>query len=113
MTRSVDVREELTEALVALGELRDQWPVGNAEAGVRIYSDACRSCHGADGQGGVGRRLKPNEMVSTSSNAELLHFLLTGRPGTAMRGFAGRLNEQQLADAIAHMRTWQDAPPSP
>lgn len=102
--------DELNLALTTLGELRDLWPLGDAEAGAKIYSDACRGCHGAEGQGGVGRRLQPNELVRTSTNAELLNFLLTGRPGTAMRSFAGRLNEHQLADAIAHLRTWQDNP---
>ena len=99
--------EQLDEALVALDALRTEWPLGDAARGAEIYADACKGCHGSDGQGGVGRKLQPNEFVQQSSNAEMLSLLLTGRPGTAMRGFAGRLSEFQLADAIAFLRSWQ------
>lgn len=99
--------DELNQALVALNNLRQQWPIGDPERGAEVYADACSGCHGSEGQGGVGRRLKPNEFVRESTNAELLSLLLTGRPGTAMRGFDGRLSELQLADVIALLRSWQ------
>ncbi|MEW5960217.1 MAG: c-type cytochrome, partial [Chloroflexota bacterium] len=99
--------DELDQALLALNDLRTQWPIGEAVAGEEIYTDTCQGCHGSDGQGGVGRRLKPSEFVQTSTNADLLSLLLTGRSGTAMRSFAGQLNEEQLADVIAFLRTWQ------
>lgn len=99
--------EQLDEALVALDALRTEWPIGDAARGAEIYADACKGCHGSDGQGGVGRKLHPSEFVQQSSNAEMLSLLLTGRPGTAMRSFDGRLSEFQLADAIAFLRAWQ------
>jgi hypothetical protein len=55
----------------------------------------------------VGRKLKPNQFVQDSTNADLFQFLLIGRTGTAMRGWDGRLTESQLADVIAFLRTWQ------
>lgn len=99
--------DQLEQALTDLGGLRNKWPIGDAPSGAEIYADACKGCHGSDGQGGVGRKLKPNEFVQQSANAELLTLLLTGRPGTAMRSFDGRLSESQLADVIAFLRTWQ------
>ena len=72
-----------------------------------MYGDACSGCHGSDGAGGVGRKLKPNEFVQKSTNAEILALLLNGRAGTSMRSFEGKLTEAQLADAIAFIRAWQ------
>ncbi len=95
------------EALTALNELRTQWPIGDAASGEEIYKDACKGCHGSEGQGGVGLRLKPSQFIQTSTNAELLTLLFTGRTGTAMRSFSGQLSEKQLADVIAFLRTWQ------
>ena len=94
-------------ALTDLTTLSKDWPVGDPKNGETLFADACKSCHGAEGQGGVGRKLKPNQFVQTSTNADLLQFLLTGRVGTAMRGWDGRLTESQLADLIAFLRIWQ------
>jgi cbb3-type cytochrome c oxidase subunit III len=99
--------DETDQALTALNDLRTQWPIGEAASGEKIYVEVCKGCHGAEGQGGVGLRLKPSQFIQTSANAELLTLLFTGRTGTAMRGFSGQLSEKQLADVIAFLRTWQ------
>lgn len=94
-------------ALAALQALREQWPLGDPTAGAAVYSTYCAPCHGAQGEGGIGVKLQPNAFVQAQTNAQLVEFLLTGRPGTAMAGFKGRLTETQLADVIAFMRLWQ------
>lgn len=99
--------DNLNQGLTDLGSLRNEWPIGDAKNGAAIYSDSCKGCHGSDGQGGVGRKLKPNEFIQKSSNAEMLQLALAWRAGTAMRSFSGRLTEAQLADVIAFLRTWQ------
>jgi mono/diheme cytochrome c family protein len=96
------------QAMTVLSDLSVQWPIGDAELGATIFTDACKGCHGSDGQGGVGQRLKPNQFVQDSSNSEVLSLLLTGRSGTAMRSFDGKLTEEQLAHVIAFLRTWQE-----
>ena len=95
------------QALKDLTALRNEWPLGDEVKGKKVYGDACSGCHGSDGAGGVGRKLKPNEFVQKSTNAEILALLLNGRAGTSMRSFEGKLTEAQLADAIAFIRTWQ------
>lgn len=99
--------DNLNQGLTDLGNLRNEWPLGDAKNGATIYTDACKGCHGSDGQGGVGRKLKPNEFIQKSNNAEMLQLMLSGRAGTAMRSFSRRLTEAQLADVIAFLRTWQ------
>jgi len=103
-----DIEANKTSVVLAdLTSLSTDWPVGEAVNGETIYVDACKSCHGGEGQGGVGRKLKPNAFVQDNTNADLFQFLLVGRDGTAMRGWDGRLTESQLADVIAFLRTWQ------
>jgi cbb3-type cytochrome c oxidase subunit III len=94
-------------ALEDLTSLSNDWPLGDTVSGETIYVDVCKSCHGAEGQGGVGLKLKPSVFVQDSTNADMFQFMLVGRSGTAMRGFDGQLTESQLADAIAFLRTWQ------
>ena len=100
-------KNQADQALSALKTLYDEWPLGDATKGKKVYGDACSGCHGSDGQGGVGRKLRPNEFVQKGTNAEILALLLNGRQGTAMRSFDGKLTEEQLADAIAFLRGWQ------
>ena len=94
-------------ALEALTVLQEQWPLGDPVNGAAVYATSCAVCHGAEGQGGVGKQLKPSEFVQSNTNADLVAFIQKGRPGTAMAGFDTRLTEQQIADIVAHLRTWQ------
>jgi len=96
-----------TGALVTLQALHDQWPMGNATVGASVYSTYCAPCHGTQGEGGIGVALQPNEFIQTHNNAELVEFILAGRPGTAMASFKGRLAETEIADVIAFLRLWQ------
>jgi mono/diheme cytochrome c family protein len=94
-------------ALVTLQALKDQWPLGDATVGASVYSTYCTPCHGAEGLGGIGVALKPNEFVQTNTNQQLVDFVLAGRPGTAMAGFKSRLTDSEIADVIAFLRLWQ------
>lgn len=94
-------------ALKTLEYLQSQWPIGDAVKGQDIFQQKCSVCHGAEGQGGVGKVLKPNQFIQSQTNADLVAFLLVGRPGTAMAGFKGRLTESELADVVTFLRTWQ------
>lgn len=108
-TVSADIKAgNEAQALEALTALRDEWPLGDAEVGEGLYQETCSGCHGGEGQGGVGKKLKPNEFVQSNNNADLFAFVLVGREGTAMQGYDGVLTEEQLADIIAFLRTWQE-----
>jgi cytochrome c553 len=99
--------DDTSTVLDALVVLQEEWPLGDPANGTTLYAANCAACHGAEGEGGVGTQLQPNEFVQMHTNAELVAFLQVGRPGTAMAGFGTRLTEQELADIVAHLRTWQ------
>jgi mono/diheme cytochrome c family protein len=94
-------------AQAALQDLQAGWPLGDPAAGEKTFAAQCASCHGAQGEGGIGKALKPNSFVQGQTNADLVAFLQTGRAGTAMTGFKDRLSEGELADVVAFLRTWQ------
>ncbi len=101
---------DTTGALDTLITLRDQWPIGDPANGATLYAASCAVCHGAEGEGGGGGAfpiLQPNEFVEMNTTADLVIFIQEGREGTAMAGFADRLTEQEIADIVAHLRTWQ------
>jgi mono/diheme cytochrome c family protein len=58
------------------------------------------------GEGGIGKALQANEFITSQSNAQLVEFILAGRPGTAMAGFQSRLSEPEIANIIALLRLW-------
>ena len=93
-------------ALATLSALADQWPLGDSTAGGEIYNTYCTPCHGAEGEGGIGVAMNPNEYVSSSTTPELVEFIMDGREGTAMAGFDSRLTEAEIADVIAFLRLW-------
>lgn len=97
-------------AIETLTSLQEQWPIGDPMNGATLYETNCAVCHGDNGQGGgdgVFPALYPNQFVQENTNAELVKFIQEGREGTAMAGFEGRLNEDEIADIVAHLRTWQ------
>jgi mono/diheme cytochrome c family protein len=94
-------------ALATLQDLRDQWPLGDPANGASVYSANCAPCHGIQGEGGVGVALNPNTFVQSSSNAELVGLIQSGRDGTLMAAFEGRLTGKDMADVVAFLRLWQ------
>jgi mono/diheme cytochrome c family protein len=99
--------EDYAGSLATLTALQEQWPMGDPVAGGEAYSTFCLPCHGAQGEGGIGPVMQPNEYVQETLNAAIVEFILEGRTGTAMAGFDGRLNEDEVANIVAFLRTWQ------
>lgn len=83
-----------SDRAVAISELS-----GDAEAGAPLYSDNCSRCHGATARGGSGPDLVSH--LKDHDEAELIDEILEGSGG--MPSFKS-LEDQQIADIIAHIR---------
>jgi len=97
-------------ALLALwreGKTVAQTPATSEAAGADFYAAACAGCHGPAGEGGVGPGLVGNEFLASHGEGELAEFIMAGRPGTAMTGFRGRLNPEEVAAIVELLRSWQ------
>lgn len=85
---------------------------GDSTKGKVVFEKHCMSCHGPDGKGSgpMGPMLTPpaadytSESSRAKSDAELLHTIQEGRPGTAMRSFKRWLSKQEMRDVLAYVR---------
>ena len=86
---------------------------GDIEKGKTFYRQSCGHCHGLDGKGDgeMGGYLNPppanlaSEKTLSMSDAELKDVIMNGRSGTAMVGFEGAMEEEQLTDLFAYLRS--------
>ncbi|MCC7130441.1 MAG: hypothetical protein B6D39_01290 [Anaerolineae bacterium UTCFX2] len=92
-------------ALAQLEELQAA-PAANPAEGAVLFSANCAACHGAQGEGGIGKPLQNNQFIQGQSDQDLQQFILDGRAGTAMVGFQGRLDSSQISSIIALLRLW-------
>ncbi len=78
-----------TEELIARGE--------------KIYATSCVACHGAKGEGGVGKAIAGSK-IATGAIEEHLARVVNGLPGTAMQAFGGVLNDLDTAAVVTYER---------
>jgi len=94
-------------------------PVGDPAAGKVSYDTTCIACHGADlkGMTGLGKDLTTSEFVKSKSDADLVAFVLVGRPvsdpantqGVDMppKGGNPALTEEDILNIVAYVRSLQ------
>ena len=82
-----------------------------AERGAGLYSSACATCHGAQGEGVVGPALRGTQL----DDKTLQKFIARGVPGTAMPAWdkedGGPFHQQQITDLVTFIKNWESAPP--
>ena len=78
---------------------------GDAVRGAELYAAECAQCHGAEGEGGTGTALGNPAMLALSPDHFLRHAIVNGRQGTAMPAFGSRLQDQEIDDVTAFLRS--------
>lgn len=73
------------------------------ERGKGVYDRACVACHGANGEGGLGKAIAKSP-IATGVIGPHLDIVVHGKPGTAMQAFGGQLNEVDLAAVVTYQR---------
>lgn len=73
------------------------------EQGKAVYDRVCVACHGANGEGGVGKAIAKSP-IATGPLPAHLDITVHGKPGTAMQAFGGQLNEVELAAVVTYQR---------
>lgn len=99
-----DARAEQLNSLVAQGE--------------SIWALNCSSCHGANGEGGVGPALNSQQFLQSTTTEQMMGLVAVGVPGTAMSAFSqdfgGPLTDEQIKAVATFVRSWEpDAPDNP
>ena len=73
------------------------------ERGKAVYDRSCLACHGANGEGGVGKAIAKSP-IATGELATHLDVGISGVPGTAMQAFGGQMNDVDMAAVITYQR---------
>lgn len=87
--------------LGAISEARGDVRVGGA-----LYRANCATCHGRQGEGGIGNSLNSPTFLAVASDAFLRDTIVFGRPNTAMPAWR-KFNAQEVSDILAYIRQWQ------
>ncbi len=79
---------------------------GNPDFGRALYRGNCATCHGQEGEGGIGTRLNSADTLALLADAMLAQTIAEGRPGTGMPAWKD-LDTRDLSDLLAFLRSWQ------
>ncbi len=80
-------------------------PGGDAKRGQLLYVASCQKCHGDSGTRGEYLLLANPVFLKLANDAFIYHAIVSGRPGTPMEAFDGKLGMQQIADIVAYIRS--------
>lgn len=83
--------------------------VNSAPHGDELYVRHCSSCHGVDGNGGVGVPIALPSFLNSVSDEYLKKTIRLGRPGRIMPSF-DTLSDAQLSAIVKYIRNWSDKP---
>ena len=86
-----------------------------AEQGESIYSTNCASCHGIDGEGGIGPALNSEQFLTSSTDEQTTALIAVGVPGSQMAAysldFGGSLTSEQIEAIATFLRSWEETAP--
>jgi len=86
-----------------------------AEMGGELYELNCASCHGADGEGGVGPALNSQEFLTAAKDDQITAIITVGIPGSLMSAysldFGGPLTAEEIDGLTVYLRSLEDKAP--
>lgn len=80
-----------------------------APNGAKLYGRNCASCHGENGNGGIGVPLALPSFQAGISDDYLHKTIRLGRPGRVMPAFTS-LNNAEVEAIVRHLRSWNKGP---
>jgi mono/diheme cytochrome c family protein len=83
--------------------------------GSQLYQQNCSSCHGSNGEGGVGPALNSRQYLQAANDDQTRLIVSVGVPGTAMSAwsldFGGPLTSEQIKAISAFIHSWEETAP--
>ncbi len=76
-----------------------------AERGELIFQSRCRTCHGDKGLGALPTNVHLADVLPSLDDTDLTEFIQNGQLNLRMPAFGKTLNESELTDLIAYLRT--------
>src|SRR5579862_86369 len=114
VTRTVSPAE-LTAELVPVSDHNQESSLASGsgqETGATIFKNNCAKCHGIDGKGVAGLKT-PNftdpKLQASLTDDQIIDTIHHGRKGTIMPAWQGKLSEDEIKLAAAHIRSFGEA----
>lgn len=86
-----------------------------AETGEDLWGFNCASCHGLNGEGGVGPALNSKQFLQAATDPQIELLVAVGVPGSQMgaysQDFAGPLTSEQIKAVVTYVRSWEERAP--
>lgn len=93
----------------------EELKAGRTERGQAVYTEQCASCHGAEGEGGVGPALNNRQVLKDTPDEIFFSVIRSGVPNTQMPSwsvdFGGPLTDEDIHDVVTFMRAWEPTAP--
>ena len=80
--------------------------------GGQLYAIACASCHGAQGEGGVGPALNTQEFQDAYDDQTLFDTISNGHMATPMVAWGDNLSDEQIQLLVDYIRVLGGATPA-
>ena len=81
----------------------------SVDNGADIYSEHCASCHGAEGDGGVGPAVNDRGKLEALGLESFKHSVEDGIEGTTMPAWSGELSHEEIEDVVHYIYfEWAD-----
>src|SRR5262245_45491435 len=93
----------LLSAAIAAAQGHD-YTQADVDAGLRIYSNYCSGCHGAEGNSMAGANLSRGTFRHAVNDEELARIITNGVPGTPMPPSA--FKPEQVMQIVAFLRAF-------
>ncbi len=85
------------------------------EAGQELYADNCATCHGTNGEGGVGPALNSRDLLTATMDETLVGLTRFGVPSTLMPAWGqasgGPFTDEEVNQLVAFIRAWEPTAP--
>lgn len=86
-----------------------------AEQGQSTYGLNCASCHGVDGEGGIGPALNSIQFLESATDEQIDSLIAVGVPGSQMSAysldFGGPLTSEQINAITTFLRSLEETAP--
>ncbi len=83
--------------------------------GREIYTEQCATCHGFQGEGGVGTTLNNKTLLKNTFDEVFFSVIRSGVPSTQMPAwsvdFGGPLTDEDIRSVVTFIRAWEPTAP--
>ncbi len=95
-----------------LAEIKALKDPASLKEGKDIFVKNCVSCHGANGEGGIGPNMTDDYWIHGPKMSQMVHTITVGVPAKGMIPWRGTLKEDQIVKVASYLRTLRGTNPA-